>query len=42
MNQWKIYKSIRKPIPPQGKIERPKKGPYKRPHNKKDIYGEEE
>lgn len=38
-----IYKSIRKPTPPPTRIMRPIKGRgYKRPKNKKDIYGKEE
>jgi len=41
-NFIKIYKSIRKPIPPPPKVETPTKGGrYKRPKNKKDIHEEE-
>jgi hypothetical protein len=37
-----IYKSIRKPTPPPTRIERPMRGRgYRRPQNKKELYGEE-
>ena len=40
---YETYKSIRKPIAPQNRFEQPAKGKnaYKRPRNKRDIYGEE-
>jgi len=38
----KIYKMVRKPTPPPTRIERPLKGRgYRRPQNKKEIYGQE-
>ena len=41
---WDAYKSIRKPIPPQTRIERPVKGRGYRRHDKhkKAIYAESE
>lgn len=42
-NMLLTYRSIRKPMPPPTKIERPKRGRgYKRPRNGKEIYGDEE
>jgi hypothetical protein len=45
-DKYSIYKSIRKPIPPATKVERPKKGAdYKRPQGtweKWSFYGNEE
>lgn len=39
---WDIYKTIRKPLPPQTKVERPLRGRgYKRPQNNQELYGEE-
>lgn len=43
IDPYETYKSIRKPIASQTRFERPAKGKsaYKRPKNKRDIYGEE-
>lgn len=43
MTQLEAYKSVRKPCPPPTRVERPQKGRgYRRPRNKKEIYGQEE
>ena len=42
LTQLEAYRSIRKPLPPPTRIERPKKGRgYRRPRNKKELYAEE-